>query len=139
MLVSVHGAGAANALFMRPGSSLLEVRPYQLESGDPCHIDWYFANQLRRGGDEVRRQWQSTGCMCCVICGEMVRSVGDEVRKQYCTIAKWHGFELRKESCRLRVGVMLVVILSGLRFTVDAFLRQHLVCSCSNPAASHLL
>jgi hypothetical protein len=43
MLVGTHGAGLNNAFFMRPGSALVEVRPYGFEGSWP---DQYFKAQL---------------------------------------------------------------------------------------------
>ncbi len=54
VLVTVHGAGAANAHFMRPGSSLLELRPYELGRYHRPWPDRYFRLTLDDSGDQVR-------------------------------------------------------------------------------------
>ncbi|KAG2484773.1 hypothetical protein HYH03_016427 [Edaphochlamys debaryana] len=54
VLVTVHGAGAANSFFMRPGSALLELRPCHFGTRYRAWPDSYFPRSHQGGGDLVQ-------------------------------------------------------------------------------------
>ena len=48
ILVTIHGSGSNNVLFMREGSTLIEVRPYKFGTESP---EWanYFIPKVSKG------------------------------------------------------------------------------------------